>query len=242
MANIFTQAFNSYAGHGDKITAEHDGFKLVATIHADNDRDPPWDKDCGHGPVSEWQHKTHKRAGERILCSDGDRARFYDFAEACKIALRDGWSYGDKYARDHIADAKAKGETLTLRMVAAKAAELDFAVLKAWCDGDWSYCGIAVTVSRHGIQLVGKYDSATWGIELNYPDSKNAYLAEMAEEQAREALSIARENMAKLCVVPAPSPKPDRPGTPERAQALRTRLVALATRRAVKPSSTVQGA
>lgn len=233
-APIFTQAFNSFAGHGDKITAEHDGFKLVATIHADDNSDAPWKRDDGHGPVSDWRAKDSKRAGERILNQDGGKARFYDFAKACKIALRDGWGYDGKSLDQRVQ------EGMTRRQAAAAAAEHDFKVLKAWCDDEWSYCGIAVTVSRHGVQLVGKYDSALWGIELNYPGAKNAYLAEVAEEQAADALTIAKSKLTELCRIP----RGTRLLAPSRArvQAAKAALATLAARRRPATPTASQGA
>ena len=45
----------------------------------------------------------------------------------------------------------------------------------------------AVTVSRDGEDLTGEYDWALWGVESN----SGAYLAEVAEQLASEALDTA---------------------------------------------------
>jgi len=71
--------------------------------------------------------------------------------------------------------------------------------MDAWKNDEWFYCGIAVTVSKDGVELLQKCESALWGIECNYPDSDNAYLLEVANEQLDEALTAARAKLAKLC-------------------------------------------
>lgn len=177
-------AFDSYVCEGEFVSIEFDGFELTATVHLGFTGECPWDREDGHGPVTDWTTRA-KAPGERVLCSDRDSRRYYDFGEAVRIALRDGW------------DAPGS-EGLKGRAKAAHAAEHDFKVLKAWCNDEWRYCGIAVTVSRHGVELTGPYDHALWGIEANYPGSDNAYLSEVANELADEALAAAREKLAKL--------------------------------------------
>jgi hypothetical protein len=168
---MFTQQFNSYICDGDTISAEHDGFTLTATIHADSDHGAPWDECDGRGPVSDWTRRD-KRAGELLLCSDRQSKRFYDFAEACQIAARDGW---------RMTGGMLPGESK--RAYAARAAMHDFEVLKAWCND---------------VQLTGDYDHALWGIDANYPGSDNSYLRDVANEYAAEALESARIKLAEL--------------------------------------------
>ncbi len=71
---------------------EHDGFTLRASIKHDDATGAPWEEHDGHGPVSDWTRRD-KLPGELLLCDDGRQKRFYDFAEACKIARRDGWGW-----------------------------------------------------------------------------------------------------------------------------------------------------
>ncbi len=85
--------------------------------------------------------------------------------------------------------------TATLRRHMAKAK----AILEAWERDDWFYVGVAVTVSRSGICLTGKYGNALWGVECNYPESDNSYLMVVANELAPEALSEAKAKLAELC-------------------------------------------
>lgn len=181
---MFTKGFYSYVCDGDTITCTVDGFDCTATVHRDDDSTPPWKREDGHGPVSEYTSRD-KNAGERVLIADGNSKRYYDFAEAIKIAKRDGW-----YAEPFGTGTKAQR--------AERAVERDFAALKAWCDDEWYYVAVAVTVSKNGIQLTGDFDHACWGTECNYLDGGNEHLTELANEYLPEALESARAAIAKL--------------------------------------------
>jgi hypothetical protein len=71
-------------------------------------------------------------------------------------------------------------------------------VLKAWETGEWHYYGVAVTVSKKGIPLIGKYIHALWGIEGNYPGSNNDYLVEVANDILPEAIRTAKDTIKNL--------------------------------------------
>lgn len=86
----FTDKFDSYVVCGDAIESESEGFTLRAHIESDDDSTPPWDREDGHGPVTKWERRD-KEPGEMILSDDRGSRRFYDFREACALALRDGW-------------------------------------------------------------------------------------------------------------------------------------------------------
>ena len=73
-------------------TIEIDGRTFNVTIEPDSSHGAPWEEEDGHGPVSEWTRRD-KRPGERVLCEDRGSRRYYDFAEACRIARRDGWGW-----------------------------------------------------------------------------------------------------------------------------------------------------
>ncbi len=178
---MFTASFGSYVCEGSKITCEADGFTCTATLYSDDNCDAPWERDCGHGPVSDWVRRG-KRPGERVLSQDRGTKRYYDFEDAMKIARRDGRKPGE-----------------TAKAYIARAVEHDFAVLKAWCDDEWRYYGVAVTVSKAGVNLTGRYEHACWGIEGNYPGGDNSYFVEVANEQLDEAIEAARAKLAALC-------------------------------------------
>lgn len=229
---MFTDKFSGYAG--ESISCEVDGFTCTATLHGDDDTTPPWEREDGHGPVSDWTRRG-KAPGELVLCDDNPtglrgntQRRFYDFAGTCKIALRDHWgvspyrldiehgSNGLKQANaqwfqgrellsfrsdwcDDINAAiqqvyAAHRATMTPRAYAAAAARADYDRLRRWCDDQWQYVGVAVTVEREDVQLTGPYDHALWGIESDAGD----YLAEVACELLPEALESARQKIAAL--------------------------------------------
>ena len=122
----------------------------------DSDSDAPWDNEDGHGPVSDWEHRS-KKPGEMILNSDRGSHRFYDFAEAVKIAKRDGWNTAPYNWPSEGARAHA-------------AAMADYERLRQWCTDQWHYCGIVVTL----LDADGDPDSvdaSLWGIEDGLPGS-----------------------------------------------------------------------
>lgn len=158
-----------------------DGFTVSARIEADDYNNAPWENDCGHGPVTGWERRE-KRAGERVLCSDGFSKRFYDFAGAVRIARRDGWG---------CAGGRLPGETA--RAYAARAAEADFQRLRAWCNDEWRYVGVVLSVSRNGV-LLERLAASLWGIESDAED----HLAKIAEELLPEAIERGREVLTAL--------------------------------------------
>jgi hypothetical protein len=78
----------------DGDTFEHAGNLFRVTFPRDDDHGAPWDEEDGHGPVTGWESRG-KRPGEMVLSEDsrGRAKRFYDFAEAVRIARRDGWGH-----------------------------------------------------------------------------------------------------------------------------------------------------
>lgn len=181
----FDQGFGYYPTDGGTIEGVAEGFTFTATVHSDHDAGTPWERDCGHGPVTDWTTRR-KAPGELILNQDRGSFRYYDFAGAVRIAQRDGWG---------APLTLIKGETP--RQKAARAARFDYETLKAWCNDEWRYVGIAVTASREGVEL-GR--ASLWGVEADHPaDPYNEYLQTVANEIAGEAMSEAREMLARLC-------------------------------------------
>lgn len=106
---------------GDTFT--QNGREFRVTFPYDDAGDTPWDRECGHGEVSDWTTRG-KRPGERVLSTDRHQScRFYDFQGAVATARRDGWSFGnltlaERAAGLTIEEAHAK---LTKRQKAARA-------------------------------------------------------------------------------------------------------------------------
>lgn len=158
---------------------EFDGFIFEMKVERDDDMGPPWKEHDGHGPVSNWRPKESKRPGERIISRDGNSCRFYDWEKAIEIAKKDGWDappYGGK------AGAKA-----------ARAVEADFRNLKAWCDDEWHWVGVVISVERAGLELC-ENAASLWGIDSESDD----YHLEAANELLDEAIDEARKAWARL--------------------------------------------
>ena len=163
----FTAGFDRYVCHGDTTTAEHDGWTFAAEVHRDDSFGAPWLEHDGHGEVTDWTTRD-KAPGELVLCSDRGSKRYYDFAGACALALRDGWN---------CPPYEIEGETP--RQKAARAARHNFEVLRAWCNDEWFWCGIVVTVSRDGIELGS---ASLWGIESDCTDYHEEVINELIQE------------------------------------------------------------
>lgn len=141
-----------------KTTLEHNGYTITIEWLRDDDTRAPWEEHDGHGPVSEWTSRD-KNPSERVLCSDRNSYRYYDYAEAIKIAKRDGW------------DAKPY-KTGTKGQQAARAVEADFEYLRRWCNDDWFWCGYTVEVDGTN------YHESLWGIDS---DSQAEFESEALE-------------------------------------------------------------
>ena len=173
--NKFNAAFSNYCSIGDEITGEIDGFTITARIVYDEDMGPPWKEHDGHGPVSEWTDRP-KRPGERVLSCDRNLYRYYDVAEATKIAKRDGWD-APPYRQG------TPGEQ------ASRAVKRDYEYLRAWCNDDWYWCGIVLSVQRGSIMLEADAADA-WGIECRIDGGDNSHLTELANELVDEAVGV----------------------------------------------------
>jgi hypothetical protein len=84
--------------------------------------------------------------------------------------------------RERFAEAQARAE----------------AVMAAWRKDEWFYCGIVLSVALEGVTL-DAHAASLWGIEANYPDGDNSYLAEVAQELLPEALDAGRATARRLC-------------------------------------------
>lgn len=147
-------------------------YTFSVEVERDDDFDPPWENSDTHGPVSGWERRD-KLPGELILNSDGTHKRFYDFAEACRIALRDKW------------DAPPYNEGAeTPKQQAAKAARADFEFLRSWCNDEWHYVGVIVTLLDQDGDMTD-ISSSLWGVEGDSEDYINQIANELADELAR---------------------------------------------------------
>lgn len=146
-------------------------FTFRVQFERDDNHGAPWEEYDGHGVVSGWEHRD-KRPGELVLSSDRGAKRFYDFAESCKKALAERWD----------AHPYNEGQE-TKRQQAAKAARADYEYLRAWCNDEWHYVGVIVTLlDDEGNET--EVSDAIWGIET-LGDSHHEQARLIADELAR---------------------------------------------------------
>jgi len=165
---------------GNPVSIEIDGLTVTARVEVDEDHGAPWDEEDGHGPVSEWTNRD-KRPGELVLNEDRGSKRYYDMQEAVKIARRDGWDappYGGK-----------PGEK------AARAARRDYELLRRWCNNEWFYWVVILSVAKNGITL-DDHAACVGGVGV---DDDESYLAECAEDMLSEAVDRGQALLETLC-------------------------------------------
>lgn len=68
---------------------------------------------------------------------------------------------------------------------------------QAWFSDEWFYAGVVLSVKFDEI-LIDDHFASLWGIEVNYPDSDNSYLLEVANELLAENLDKIQELPKKL--------------------------------------------
>lgn len=209
-------AFTSPVFVGESISYEDGNRTITATIHSDDDTTPPWDREDGHGEVSEWTGRD-KLPGELVLCDERGRKRFYDYAAAVKTARAEGWgppTYRDDVEHGanglvrvtsqwfvgkdlHTAQSQWTGDINgayknnraamrasypSARAYHAAAAYADYERLRKWCDDQWCYVGVVVTVTDEDDAELA--NESLWGIESDCHD----YLTETARELVGQAL------------------------------------------------------
>jgi len=154
---------------------DSEGRKFRIEHHYDTEYpNYPWESlyDFAHGPVSDWT-KRAKRPGEWVLSADKHGyKRYYDFAQAMKIARADDWE-----SIRHSYPAKLRGKQYEA------AVTLDYERMRDWCNDKWHYMGITVTpLTEDGDELRSK-EQGTWGIES---DSDPAWIQEIEENLLRD--------------------------------------------------------
>lgn len=118
---------------GDTIELEA-GWTATVTTQQDDYQPEPWKECDGHGDVTGWLRRK-KYPGELVVCSDRGAKRYYDFAGAVELARKDGW--GCSHGRG---THKTPGE------VAACATRRDFEYCGGWCQDEWTWIVVTVTV------------------------------------------------------------------------------------------------
>lgn len=167
---------------GDRF--EVAGLTFEVKFEHDFDSGRPWENADGHGPVREvgYSHDTgriSKRPGERILNHNPGRNDYiwaYDWAEACRLAKKDGWNAPPYDAPNRI----------------ERAVQADFDYLAGWVNDDWRYVGVVVTllVPDEDGELVPyegslQFDDSLWGV-----DDAGEYATQVAHELAEGMAAV----------------------------------------------------
>jgi hypothetical protein len=186
----------------DNETFERGGEQFHVAFPSDDFGRLPWEDD-GRGLVSDWTSRA-KAPGERELCSDRSSRRFYDFAETMKIAKRDGWGLGE--------DDKAKladklGHAPSRKEIIAEAVERDFEYLRRFCNDQWSYVGVVVTLLDDDGEKTDKQDSL-WGIESDCDDYLESTAYELADKILHQ-LAAQRDRDATIAAAQMEAARPD---------------------------------
>lgn len=147
-----------------------DGVDYIVDVVRDDSGESPWNREDGHGEVTEWVRRD-KKPGELVLMKDRGSFRYYDYAGAMETAKKDGWGHGPDVA----------GETPAQK--AHRAVMADYARLKAFCDNEWEYVGVVVYPINEDDEPRRKWGELLWGIES---DSGDEYFADIAKELAGE--------------------------------------------------------
>lgn len=151
----------------DGDTFEHNGRTFKVSIEHDSDHEFPWEDGDGQGIVSEWTTRS-KLPGERILSQDRQSYRYYDIEATMKKAIEEGWN------------APPYDEGIK-KQKAARAVEVNFEWMRRWCNDQWEYVGVVVTLLDEEGEETDQ-TASLWGIESD----DNQHIEEVAKELADE--------------------------------------------------------
>ncbi len=161
------------------------GFKFRVNIENDNDHCPPWEDDEGAGVVTDWVNRS-KRPHELLLNANSRVKRFFDVKATTEKANEQGWGLTEEKR----AELREKlGKEPTRKQVIAKAVDLEYKHLKAYCDDDWYYVGVIVTQIFTGKEKLD-YANACWGFESK--DEQG--IKECAEDFMNQVIAAERES------------------------------------------------
>ena len=153
----------------DGDTFERHGLTFHVRLLVDDDREPPWQREEGHGPVRQCRSRDDKRPGERILAGDHRNGYWlYDWQAACRLARKDGWNAEPYGAPNRI----------------ERSVQADFDYLRRWLDDQWCYIGVVVELVDADGETVG--DESLWGIESDAYDCITDTAYDLADALARQ--------------------------------------------------------
>lgn len=166
----------NYFTSGD--TFDYRGRSFTVHVNHDECMGAPWDEHDGHGPVRKSRqrdvYRCVKGPGERELWHERGDWLFYDWAEAIKIAKRDGWGMSRE---DQIKFAWKHWRCPTKGEIAASAVERDFDYLRRWANDQWHWVYVTVECDD---ELHGEQAESLGGLQSD----DDAYIVDVAFELA----------------------------------------------------------
>ena len=153
---------------------EYKGRIFRLDVTHDDCSGAPWEN-SGDRLVSDWVRRS-KHPGERLLCKDRGSSRYYDFQKAMRIAKIEGWDGEPRCVG-------TRGER-ALRAVIA-----DYEYLRKWCDGQWFYAVLHITLleeDKDGDLVKTAYESYVGGVDYDY--TRNGFWKICADEMADELI------------------------------------------------------
>lgn len=152
---------------------------FLVEIERDESMGEPWKEHDGHGIITEWERRD-KAPHERVLCEDHRSHRYYDVRESTELAKRDGWGC----SHSTVTDGKFHHGHKSKREAIACAVDQDFNRMRGWCNDEWSWVGVIVTMLDDDGKKTDVTDSL-WGIESDSTDYIDQTAQEMAESLAK---------------------------------------------------------
>lgn len=175
--DILDSRYGAY--EGEQITELPNGWKIKVEFQYDNDSGPPWENCDGVGVIEESRYRG--RPGEYgeyddwILNSDYGWYHYYDWKATLPEAIRDGWNTKPY----HFANKREQA-------MAAMRSTCDY--LREWCNNDWWYVGMIVTLLDQNDEEL--QEDACWGFESESMD----YLCSEARDWAAHMIRKERRS------------------------------------------------
>jgi len=145
----------------------HQGMMFLANVLSDEFAGTPWEGDRAdfHGLVSEWTQRE-RVCGERVLWRDDGFRRLYDHRASVQRFMKDCVCTRDR---------------------AHEIAREDFKRLKAWCNGEWEYCGLEVSLLDDFNDEINGFEQTLWGLESDNGEYLRVVASDLAEEMIAKA-------------------------------------------------------
>lgn len=158
---------------GEEITELPNGWKIKVKFQHDEDYGPPWKEHDGHGETYETRY-SEDHMDDWCLNSERYNYRYYDWKATLPKAIKECW------------DAAPYGVG-TKQERAMRAMKADCDALRRWCDDDWWWVGMIVTLLDENDEELD--EESCWGYESNCID----YLCSEARAWAAHMLVKARK-------------------------------------------------